>query len=383
MPRTRLAVGLACACAASALCASPARAQPRVLVFPGDRHLAEERATAEVVVRQHGLGLADGAAVVARLEAAAAADQRAEAAALEHTGQALEAARADYVQQHWAAMIERLQASESGADLPYLARPAGRRILADLEVLLGMAYLGRAQPGDRERALDRFALSARLDPAAAPTQALVGPAVARAYQAAGRDQAARPSHVVQVALRPADASLTVDGKPASAGEPLTLPDGVHVLAAQAPGFAGIARVVTVSGATQVDLTLAAAPDPLAGLAFQWRSETLAAAHPSELGALRAVSRSAHADALLFLGRQDAKRLARMITPHAAGAAVTAADTRAAADLALTDATRQPARHQGSIFHRWWFWTAVGVVAVGAGAAYAISTRADRLEVVAR
>ena len=383
MPRTRLAVGLACACAASALCASPARAQPRVLVFPGDHSLTEERATAEVVVRQHGLGLADGAGVVARLEAAAAADQRAEAAALERTGQALEAARTQYVQQHWAAMIEHLQVSESGADLPYLARPAGRRILADLEVLLGMAYLGRDQPGDRQRALDRFALSARLDPAAAPTQALVGPAVVHAYQAAGRDQTARPSHVVQVALRPADADLTVNGKPAAAGTALTLADGVHVLAAQAPGFVGVARIVSVSGATQVNLPLAAAPDPLSGVAFQWRSETLAAARPSQLGALRRVSRSAHADALLFLGRQGEKRLARMITPHAAGAAATAADTRAAADLALTDATRRPAEHRGSIFRRWWFWTAVGVVAVGAGAAYAISTRADRIRVVAQ
>lgn len=70
---------------------------------------------------------------------------------------------------------------------------------------------------------------------------------------------------VIVSLRGAEsgASLTVDGSTATAGTPLTLSPGAHVVMAVAPGMLPAYSMITVRPGDRLDLPISFDPDPLA------------------------------------------------------------------------------------------------------------------------
>ncbi len=117
---------------------------------------------------------------------------------------------------------------------------------------------------------------------------------------------------LEVKTKPADVTVTLDGR-AVRGE-VKIELGQHELVAQAPGHRTLRRMVTIEGGKRQVLNLELVPDevaaaPPAGLAVE---PSFDAAPP----ALTQASASRDADA------------------------------------------------DGSVFEEWWFWTAVGVVAVG-------------------
>jgi hypothetical protein len=140
---------------------------------------------------------------------------------------------------------------------------------------------------------------------------------------------------------PAGARVAVDGHPMGTlplEHPLRLPAGRHSLLIEATGFLSDSRFVDVPARAAVREHTALAAVPVLP-----QPPRLAAADPEP-------------------------------APAAQSSGATVVAQRSGPEPAATEETRTP------IYKRWWFWTAIGVVAVGAGGtAYLLMSRNDKCD----
>jgi hypothetical protein len=384
--KNTIALGLALFVAA----ASPARARPSVLVVPSAA--GRDTAGAEEALRARGHAVRPWAEVRGPLRDVQRASARAAERVRVDVEPRLSAAMDAWLAQDFAAMQTELAAIETDA-LVALEREPGCAMLWELEFRRG---LGHGTAKDSESAARRYAFAIALDPERRPSHELYGPDVAQAYLAAVDAQAARPLRTLELAPRPADASIAVDCRPVK-GSSVRVRPGLHVVSAWAPGHERRAWIVDVSGEEsplELELSPSAEADPVARLGATWPGETLDAGSVSMRRALASVAEAEDADVTLTLSRDDDAWHGRAwvrsagrepLTGAAEATGATQAEAATAAIAWIGDDLRirppaprvdrsptavpvtardEPRRKCRPVARCWWFWTILGTAAAG-------------------
>jgi hypothetical protein len=385
-----------------------ARAGARVAVWPQDPD--DDVSGVEAAVRGAGFEPISIDRVRDRLRAQGDRATAAEAAALDAIQAALAAARDSYLRQDFAAMATALEQAEAAA-LPVIAQPRHAAVLWELELQRGLAELRRR---DLDAARARFALALALDEGRAPRRELYGPDVARAFTEVADARAQIPPRPTPLRIEPRDARVAIDGLPViDNAAPRALRPGLHVVAVTAPGYQGQAAIVELRSGAVIQIALApAAGDAVERLGAAWAAGAADAGTESgrraiadvvaELGAAAAIvvdvdrARGAAGARVIAVASREASAIEHRPTAAAAAAA-------ALAHLAADGSIRRDGggigaagdggrgrggagareggggrRSSGSVLRSWWFWTAVGGVAVvGVGAGLAIDSTRDR------
>ena len=337
-----------------------ADAAPGVLVW------SDEPATA--AVRDAGFEPVAFAPIAARLDAQREAARDAEGDALAAVQTALGEVTQAYLEQRFDDMITRLTALETEA-IGVLARPEHTGVLWEVEFQLGLAYQARGADGDAERARARFELAQSLDAERRPLKDLYGPTVATAFAEAVAARAGKTPRPIAIRASPPDARVAIDGVPVvDAARPRSLRLGLHAVRASAPGYRTHAAIATVGDGAKLVVGLR----PAAGEDAGATPDTV-----SGLRAIRAIAAEAGAAAVVFVDRDatsGATRV-RVVTAHEVSAPV--AGVADALALLSPDATLRdepevgpiggPAEPATPIYKKWWFWTALGAVAITAAA----------------
>jgi tetratricopeptide (TPR) repeat protein len=146
-----------------------------------------------------------------------------------------------------------------------LLAEAEEDLLSVLDLRISHAYLGElallrgmvaAQADAVDLAASAFERAASLDPARKLTRAEASPSTLALANAARARVLARPILPVEVSVEPATASVTFDGEPLGAAG---VRGGPHVLAVQAPGFAGYAAILEISDGPRARVRVALQP----------------------------------------------------------------------------------------------------------------------------
>lgn len=340
----------------------------------------------------------------ARLDRARAPIETDAHARLAAVDAALERIRGAYLEQRWDAMEREALALES-SDLTLLADPRRCASLWEIELRLALVYLSRKADGDAERAGERIAFALALDPERRPARDVYGPDVVGAFVAASERSSAQATRSIAITSVPADARLAVDCRELPRDHVAELRPGLHVVFARAAGHAANAALVRIPGEPRPELALT----EISGSAIDRLAHSL---DPDELDPRRAGDRRALAAAAaedgsagLVLTWPAGERVsARVLVGAAAGPTVVADDIASALRLALAQlddrgrfvtatavarerSPQDAATPKRSIVRKWWFWTILGTVVVGAVATgLALGLRdhpSQRLQIYAR
>lgn len=376
--------GLRSIATVTALCVGflggPARAEPVVMVWPGEVEAPVEEA--EAALRAEGVAVVSQGPVreaVASHRAALAEHDRARRDRVEA---ALDAAQAEYLDLDFDGAIAVLDAAE--ADALAVARPDRCEGLWELAFRQG---LGRWAKGAEADAGARFELALALDPERRPLGELYGPDVTAAFLRAVQTRSARFARPVPLRIQPVDAAVEIDCRTVDEVEPSLRP-GLHAVRVAAPGFEPWAGVVDLRAEASIEVALAPIADG--------RTPVQRFAESTDADAVDDASSSAHA-LVLALARAHGANAVLVVEPGPAGVRVRpwgrdsigAAVERAAlvpavhaARLALgpdgqlrapgpmigprglgDPRPRSDAPTRRPVLRTWWFWTIVGSVAV--------------------
>lgn len=329
----------------------------------------------------------------------------AESQALDAVQAAFTAARAAYLKQDFTTMADVLGQVEATA-LPVLAFPRHAAVLWELEFQRGLAELSQ---NNATGARQRFAFALALDETRVPKREIYGPVVARAFTEAADARAGVPPRPIAIKVTPRDARVVIDGVPIIDNTaPRNLRPGLHVVIASAPGYEPRTLLVELEATQAIGIALA----PATGTAVEkigrtWADGALDPGTDSGRRAIVAAAVEAGADAALVVdvdatrGEATARLLATDAGPGgnptgfagrgAEGPGIErrpSAATAAAAVFAKL-AGEPMIEHRngngtnpssGSVFGSWWLWTAVGVVAIGAGVTIYATTRDDKIRI---
>jgi hypothetical protein len=161
---------------------------------------------------------------------------------------------------------------------------------------------------------------------------------------------------VTVSLKPAEAALRIDGRlvPLSIEGLVRLPAGSHVLDASAPDYVAAKREITVVAGTPQTVSLALAAIPRTG------KVTITA---SQIGAHVIVDGrdfgAAPAVVELAVGGHQVEVSAPGYAPSRSELSVAAGQSRTVTIFLEPPRVESPGQ---PFYHRWWFWTGVGVAA---------------------
>lgn len=267
--------------------------------------------------------------------------------------------------------------------LALLAEPANCGSLWEIEFRLGLAYQFRGTAGDEQRMQERYVFALELDRARRPARELYGPEVLAAFLAAVDASTGRVGKPLRVGVRPKDASVHVDCRPASGGR-IDVASGLHVVHAAGPALAAQAVVVQTETMTAVEPVLAPYASDDAIVRFGATTDD-GAIDPRSTGARRALVGATTkwgAEVTVLVWPKDGKAAARALVGAADGPVVVrdsfeqaiaaallgvddAGRLRAAPSAIVRDTPRDPEpRKRKPVVRTWWFWTIIGVVVAG-------------------
>ncbi len=270
----------------------------------------------------------------------------------------------------------------------FIKRPNAAKAeqLAEIFLFLGASEL---QNGAKAAALKEFARALQMNPALAPDPKYFGNDVQMAFATAQKEMSKRPKGVLTVESEPAGAEVEAFGL-AYGMTPIgdiELPAGRYMVRVTRPGFApGAAFPEVIGGQTaDVKIPLEGAPDYVAARA---RAEKLIGRQAFATDALPpgavdvaktmrsrylvmvAVTTGAQAKPTMELQVWNANTSDRLTGIkfdsngyETAAEAVHVFIARPEAAIAAAGTAVQPSGDE-PVFKKWWFWTAVGVVAAG-------------------
>lgn len=243
-----------------------------------------------------------------------------------------------------------------------------------IDVLLARAKL-QAELGRKRGARETLRRAVALAPSSLLDPGTFPPAMQRMHRELKRALKSAPSGLLAVTSAPAGLKVFVDGVERGRSPlQLRVPAGPHLVAAGEPG-ASQASLIELDAGGRRELVL---PVPrMASEEQAWK----------EVGRLRGVQ---WVVAVRLRGEGSSRRVLLRLVPVAAGFSSRLLEGQAGQELGASAealAERVPAAmgdegpsggggSSTSIFKRWWFWTAVGVVAVGAGTTTAILLSRD-------
>ncbi len=270
----------------------------------------------------------------------------------------------------------------------FIKRPASAKAeqLAEIFLFLGASEL---QNGAKAAALKEFARALQMNPSLAPDPKYFGTDVQTAFANAQKEMSKRPKGILTVVTEPAGADVEAFGL-AYGMAPLTdieLPAGRYMVRVTRPGFAAAAAFPEVVGAQTADvkIPLEGAPDYLAarakaGMLIDRRVFAADALPPAAIEVARtmrsrflvmvSVSTGSLAKPSMELqvwNTHTSDRLEGIKFDaegfETAAEAVHVFVSRPEAAIAGGGKAMQPS-DDAPVFKKWWFWTAVGVVAAG-------------------
>jgi hypothetical protein len=163
---------------------------------------------------------------------------------------------------------------------------------------------------------------------------------------------------VTLVVKPPEAAVLVDGRAVTLGIEgvVKLAAGSHVIEASAPDHVADRRTLTVVAGTPQTVTLTLAPVPRTGHAR---------VQATQLGARVAIDGKdvgpAPVEAELLAGGHTVDVTAPGFAPNRLELVVAVGQSRTV--TVTLEPPRAPASTTPAVFHRWWFWAAVGGVAV--------------------
>ena len=338
--------------------AATADAAPRVLVW------SEEPTSA--AVKQAGFEAVDFSPIASRLQAQRDAARDAERDVLGAVQTGLAEVKQAYLEQKFDDMVARLTSLETES-VPILSRPEHVGVLWEIEFQLGLAYQARAGNGDSTRARERFELALALDAERRPLKDLYGPGVVTAFADAVAAHAAKTPRPVALDVAPGDARVSIDGVAVvDSSRPRNLRAGVHVVRGSAPGYESYAALVAVGADGDLRIALVAAPN---------RDADATPDTASGQAAIRASASRAGAAAVVFVQKNPATGLVRIQVVTADAVSARVSTVGQGLELLAPDGTLRVEqsvdplvpRPPGAtpVYKKWWFWTAIGAVAISA------------------
>jgi len=362
-----------------ALASATADAAPATGVLVWPTAPGQDTAGAERAVTEAGFRVVPFAPVGARLAAHGDAARERETAVLELVEVGLAEVRRAYLEQRFDDMLVALARIEGDA-LEVVARPEHRAVLWEIEFQMGLAYHSRRGDSDAALARARFELCLALDPERRPERELYGPEVAAAFADALDARSKKTPRPVRIAVGPSDARVVVDGVPlVDSSLPRNLRQGMHAVAASAPGFAPTAFLAAIDTDNELQLALDRnrEADAVDRIGAAWSNRELRANTASGRAAIRAAAAAAGAVAVLIVDIDDTSGAAAwLLTADQASEPVRAATVEAAAAGAIAPLApdgrlrRAPAgadplapapRGPVPIYRRPIFWIAAGAV----------------------
>jgi len=227
------------------------------------------------------------------------------------------------------------------------------------------------------------------------------PQVLEDFSRAARLLENTPTERLEVETATPGAVVTVDGKPVT-GTSTTLGSGPHWVVVRALGYAPVVRRVRMAGSPiRLRPTLTrASPDELKAQVDELQRRGLLERNRVAVAAAWGRQRG-HAEVLVVRRQHsptgvelsftrvrcaDARPLSRVTEPIAGGGRIEPAIRRAVLrlwpDLAVAGKRRMPSTaSERPIYKRWWFWTTIGVIAVGSAAAATAVALSERKTVI--
>jgi hypothetical protein len=258
---------------------------------------------------------------------------------------------------------------------PTLARARRFDLLRALHLWAGVCALKK---GDSRAARHAFAAAVLLDDRP-PDDVRFSPAVTTTFAAVREEIRRQPRSLLVVEAAPAQAKVTVDGRPWSAA-PLRLPPGQHWVVAEALGYLPAVRVLHLERGETTRVTLSLSP----GEQSLVRRQLHARAARGELDplapdvALALCLLQSADESLLVREVREGARLRLFFTrlSCASGRALGGHEEVTAPDRAEDAAHRAvetlwaltplATPKTEPLYKRWWFWTAVGLGAAAVG-----------------
>ncbi len=356
---------------------------PSVVVWPADGSARGSEGDAQAV-RDQGFDAVAFEPIASSIDDARARALQSERAELDRVRESLDRAQAEFLEQDWNAMLGELDTIEQ-TSLPLLATDAYCATLWEVEFRRGLALRFK---GDTTAAGDRFRFAAALDPARRPTSEVYGPDVAQAFLAAVEAYKADVEQPLTLDVEPDDALVVVDCR-AVEGKAVRLSPGLHVVRVEAPGHRPVAEVIDTRSDREASVT---APrdgtlPPIDAIGRVPAGTTAGLDAPSWAAVIDAAVDAVGADAFVWLTADDGRFAAQVVVDGKRGRRRVADGRSEAIALALEDLGRDGrlvmgrpevadpdngrnvddvgATKKKGIARKWWFWTILGTVAVGA------------------